>query len=336
MHRENFENYYQILGLPDFASIEEVKKAFRKLAKKYHPDKGGDPEKFKKILEAYSILSDKEKKEQFDQYLLFNSKNKINQDETIYGNINIISLKEEPLFIKIEKIFYALVFFFLPLFITILFFLIKNKTISLEALVLSFFFGLIVTTWNFYIAFFLLFIYNEVSEKFFKKYLRNVYNAKLMLIVSILIFTVTLNFLMANFLINNFDEPINKNLKISDKYNKNFYSDEKENNIVLYSEAIENYWDEIKEYIDGYETIEACSNSGCYDLEAYILDGRVEKIYFPNGGYLYFFNAEIDSNGEASDMDQNGNWWDFSLDMDSSIVQDAVSEWANDNGYTLH
>jgi len=62
MNKENFENYYQILGLPDFASIEEVKKAFRELGKKHHPDRGGDPEKFKKILEAYKILSDREKK----------------------------------------------------------------------------------------------------------------------------------------------------------------------------------------------------------------------------------------------------------------------------------
>jgi len=71
MHRENFENYYQILGLPDFASIEEVKKAFRKLAKKYHPDKGGDPEKFKKILEAYRILSNPDKKSEYDATLSF-------------------------------------------------------------------------------------------------------------------------------------------------------------------------------------------------------------------------------------------------------------------------
>ncbi len=49
MYKNDFENYYQILGLPDFASIEEVKKAFRELAKKHHPDRGGDPENLKRF-----------------------------------------------------------------------------------------------------------------------------------------------------------------------------------------------------------------------------------------------------------------------------------------------
>src|SRR3989338_968368 len=55
-------------------------------------------------------------------------------------------------------------------------------------------------------------------------------------------------------------------------------------------EAIESYWDEIKDYIDGTETIDACSSDSgnCYDLDADISNGQVEEIYFPNGGYLYF------------------------------------------------
>jgi hypothetical protein len=69
MNNNEFENYYQILGLPDFASIEEVKKAFRELAQKYHPDRGGDPEKFKKILKAYKVLSNSEEKEKYDEIL---------------------------------------------------------------------------------------------------------------------------------------------------------------------------------------------------------------------------------------------------------------------------
>jgi len=57
---------YQILGVDKNASQEEIKTAYRKLAKKYHPDLGGDPEKFKEINEANDILSDPNKKSQYD------------------------------------------------------------------------------------------------------------------------------------------------------------------------------------------------------------------------------------------------------------------------------
>ena len=59
---------YDVLGLNKGASIEEVKKAHRTLVRKHHPDKGGNPEEFKKIQEAYEILSDPEKKRNFDQF----------------------------------------------------------------------------------------------------------------------------------------------------------------------------------------------------------------------------------------------------------------------------
>ncbi len=60
------KDYYKILGVSPDASPEEIKRAYRKLAHKYHPDKGGDEKKFKEINEAYQVLSDKEKRAQYD------------------------------------------------------------------------------------------------------------------------------------------------------------------------------------------------------------------------------------------------------------------------------
>ena len=59
---------YDVLGVPKDASPEDIKKAYRKLAREHHPDKGGDPEKFKKVQEAYETLSDPQKRQNFDQF----------------------------------------------------------------------------------------------------------------------------------------------------------------------------------------------------------------------------------------------------------------------------
>lgn len=60
------ENYYDILGVNETATPDEIKKTYRKLAMEHHPDKGGDEEKFKKISEAYDILGDDTKRQQYD------------------------------------------------------------------------------------------------------------------------------------------------------------------------------------------------------------------------------------------------------------------------------
>lgn len=64
-----FMDYYKILGVEKSASQEDIKKAYRKLAHKHHPDKpGGDEKKFKEINEAYQILSNPQKKAQYDRF----------------------------------------------------------------------------------------------------------------------------------------------------------------------------------------------------------------------------------------------------------------------------
>ena len=62
-------DYYELLGISRSASSDDIKKAFRRLAHKYHPDKeGGDEKKFKEINEAYQILSDEKKRAEYDRY----------------------------------------------------------------------------------------------------------------------------------------------------------------------------------------------------------------------------------------------------------------------------
>ncbi|GAG09268.1 unnamed protein product, partial [marine sediment metagenome] len=66
------DDYYKILGVNKNATKEELKKAYRKLALKYHPDKNkGDKdaeEKFKKVNEAYAVLSNDKKRKQYDMF----------------------------------------------------------------------------------------------------------------------------------------------------------------------------------------------------------------------------------------------------------------------------
>jgi curved DNA-binding protein len=72
---QNFRNYYEILGVPRDASSDEIKKAYRRLARQYHPDLNpgnkAAEESFKEIGEAYDILSDPTKRSQYDQFSRF-------------------------------------------------------------------------------------------------------------------------------------------------------------------------------------------------------------------------------------------------------------------------
>lgn len=66
--RESTPDYYGTLGVPRTATADQIKKAFRKLARTHHPDAGGDEAKFKQINEAYEVLGDEKKRKLYDQY----------------------------------------------------------------------------------------------------------------------------------------------------------------------------------------------------------------------------------------------------------------------------
>ena len=89
-------NHYKILGLEKHCTNDEIKRAYRNNAIKHHPDKGGSAELFKKIAEAYEILSDTDKKFKYDHYY----------NLEVYGNYtNAFDLFEQV--IKKSDLLYA-------------------------------------------------------------------------------------------------------------------------------------------------------------------------------------------------------------------------------------
>ena len=91
-------DYYKILGLNKNASAEEIKKAYRKMALKYHPDRNKDNKeaeaKFKEVNEAYAVLSDPEKRQQYDTYGSTDFHKRYSQED-IFRNVDIGSILRE-------------------------------------------------------------------------------------------------------------------------------------------------------------------------------------------------------------------------------------------------
>jgi len=112
------ENYYEILGVSENATSDEIKKSYRKLAMEHHPDKGGNEEKFKKISEAYDVLSDENKRQQynhqknnpfgqggsiFDEF--FNSFNNRNRQPSVPDKIIDLEISVLDSYNSVEKTF---------------------------------------------------------------------------------------------------------------------------------------------------------------------------------------------------------------------------------------
>jgi curved DNA-binding protein len=91
-------DYYNILGIPKTADAEEIKKAYRRLAAKHHPDRGGDTAEFQKVEEAYRTLSDPQTRAEYDNphpQFSFNSSN-FNQDfADIFGNFGFGGFRQQ-------------------------------------------------------------------------------------------------------------------------------------------------------------------------------------------------------------------------------------------------
>ena len=120
------------------------------------------------------------------------------------------------------------------------------------------------------------------------------------------------------------------NIKIESEINE-------DKKLISKEEVIKYSWSEIRQFVEGEEVIEVCNSDldKCYDLEVSILGGDIMEIHFTNGGYIKL-TAELDKNGEAEAYDDDrGYLWTFKINMDSTLINNAVVNWAKLNDYIL-
>lgn len=328
------KDYYSILGIPPDSSEEDIKKKFRELAKKYHPDRGGDPEKFKEIMEAYSILSDKEKRKKYD-YEFFYNKESIENTNEYKMDISLeksdtVDLNFTPLF---SGLFYII--FWIAIFIYIL--------IPLN--------------------------YGEKYKEIFKQdnFFLNFMFFLIFVIYSILFFSI--GFLIISLIYDrllvkkgiiiriNKNNPFYQVAFILDRWLQAFYANFLKifiigflifmiyisikaylSSYIDYEEAIAEYWDEIYPYLDNLNNpvlIKMCNDSHkCADVEAEISVGYIKKIHFGNGRYLNL-SIPILNDLTAEYYDLDGNFVKFRIPEDSSIILEGVFCWAENYGYRI-
>lgn len=126
------------------------------------------------------------------------------------------------------------------------------------------------------------------------------------------------------------DSSISSGSYSNDGYSGNYpYVDDFANDY----EPIEPDFEDYKDYIDA-DSVEACNDSGCYELEADISNGEVETIYFNNGGYRQL-NAEFDEDGDGYGYGSDGDEWE--IHVDENEIEEAKEEYmdsqANDYDY---
>jgi hypothetical protein len=112
-----------------------------------------------------------------------------------------------------------------------------------------------------------------------------------------------------------------------DRYGINDTEDSYLDYDTMYDNAYDE-WETVREYIDGTFVIDACSDSGCYTLDADISSGYIDTVYFPDGGYLSP-SSEINSDGTASAYDSDGNAWEFIVS--GSDIDEAIDSWIKDS-----
>ncbi|MEM5875696.1 MAG: DnaJ domain-containing protein [Candidatus Aenigmatarchaeota archaeon] len=316
------KNYYSILGIPPDSSEKDIKKKFRELVKKYHPDKGGDSEKFKEILEAYMILSDKEKRKEYDYEFFYNKEDfeNINEDKTGVSlrKSDTVDLNLTPLF---RTCFILLFYVGMIIIFAILFHYVeKYKKIFEQDRLFSYF--LIFSAFAIYGFFIYLGIFiNGLLEKkgviiklnknnplafILNRWLQIFYTnfSKLFLFV-VLIFVIYLQI-------------------------KEYLS-----SYIDYDKAITEYWDEIYPYLDDSVPIEMCNDSyGCGEVEAEIFYGNIKKIYLENDRHLNL-DIPILNDLTAEYYDSKGNYWQFRIPRESQVIIEGVFCWAENSGYKI-